>query len=167
MGWETGVSLASSALQSFGTTQTAKAQSKAIAQTAENQATNMANQTSRNIGALETSFLKGGIALTGEGGPAAFFQQAGQQGTIDIDRTIANANASINDTMNAARTKSLDGIAGAWGKIPASSMDTAISSAWQGSWLQSAWNGITGNPDPSPMGPNQTQLPWQQPGWSS
>ncbi len=41
--------------------------------------------------------------------------------------------------MNAARTSSLAGIASAVGKIGPGA-------------LSSAWNGITGNPDPSPAG---------------
>jgi hypothetical protein len=143
VGWESGISLGASAVSAFANTENAVAQSKGIAQTAENQATNLANKTSRNIGSLETSFLKGGIALTGTGGPAAVFQQAGQQGITDISRTISNANASIEDTMNKARTQSLNTIASGFSKLGAGTIQAAVGSAW---------NGLTGNPDPTPTG---------------
>lgn len=152
MGWETGISLGANAVSSFAGTEGAVAESKAIAQTGENNASNIANRTSRNIGGLETSFLKGGIALTGMGGPAAVFQQAGQQGITDIGRTISNANASIEDTMNKARTTSLNGIASGFSKLGAGTITNAVDQAYQGSWLQSAWNGMSGNLDPSPQG---------------
>src|ERR1700749_897948 len=110
MGWETGVSLGAGAVGAFANTETAIAGTKAIAQQAEYESQNIANKTSRNIGTLETSFLKGGIALTGTGVPAAIFQQAAQQGNTDIQRTISNANTSISDTMARARTQSLNTI---------------------------------------------------------
>lgn len=151
MGWETGISLGASAVGAFANTENAVAQTKGIAQSAENTASNIANRTSRNIGSLETSFLKGGIALTGAGGPATVFEQAGEQGNIDIQRTIDNANASIKDTMNRARTTSLNGIAQGFSKLGPGTITKAIDQAYQGSWLQSAWNGLAGNPDPSPV----------------
>jgi hypothetical protein len=84
------------------------------------------------------------------GGTGAVFEQAGQQGKTDIARTISNANASISNTMNEARTKALTGIAAGFTKLGTGSIDSAVSTAYSGSWLQSAWNGMTGNPDPSP-----------------
>ena len=106
MGWETGVSLGAGAVSALSNTQSAVAQSKAIAQSAEYTASNLANKTSRTEGTLETSFLKGGIALTGTGGPAAVFQQAAAQGQTDIQRTIDNANASASATRwRKARTQ--------------------------------------------------------------
>jgi len=150
MGWETGITLGASAIKGVADIDNAKSESSAIAASAENTATNQANQTSRNIGSLETSFLKGGIALTGGGGPAAFFQQAAAQGTTDISRTISNANASISNTMNAARTTSLNGLGQSFSKIGVGTIGSAVNTAYQGSWLQTAWNGIAGNPDPSP-----------------
>ena len=158
MGWETGVSLGASAVSAFTNTQGAVAQSKAIAQTAENQAANLANKTSRTEGSLETSFMRGGIALTGTGGPAAIFQQAAQQGQTDIQRTIDNANASISDTMAKARTQSLNTIAGGFSKLGSGTISKGIDDAWQGSFLQSAWNGMTGILDPSPQGDNSTAM---------
>lgn len=152
MGWESGVTLGAGAVSAFTNTQSGIAQSKAIAQSAEYTASNLANKTSRTEGSLETSFLKGGIALTGAGGPAEVFKQAGEQGITDIQRTIDNANASIADTMNQARSKSLNTIAGGFSKLGAGTITTAIDQAYQGSWLQSAWNGMSGNLDPSPQG---------------
>lgn len=143
MGWETAISLGANALSAFNTTNNAKAQTGAIAATAENQAANLANKTSRTEGSLETSFIKGGIALTGAGGPAAVFGQAAAQGSTDIQRTIDNANSSIANTMNEARTKALTTIAGGVSKIGAGTIQNG---------LTSAWNGIMGNPDPSPQG---------------
>ena len=165
MGWETGISLGASAVGGFENIQNAKSQSKAIATSAEYTASNMANQTSRNIGSLEASFLKGGIALTGGGGPAAIFQQAGQQGNLDIQRTIDNANASISNTMSSARTAALGGIAQGFSKIGAGTISNTVDKLYQGSWLQSAWNGITGNPDPSPQGMNDFAY-GNNPAWS-
>lgn len=152
MGWETGISLGANSVSGFANIDNAKAETSAIAQSADNTAQNIANKTSRTEGTLETSFLKGGIGLTGAGGPAAFFQQAAKQGTTDIQRTIDNANASISNTMNAARTQSLNSIGQTIGKLPTGSITNTVNQAYQGSWLQSAWNGITGNPDPSPQG---------------
>ena len=80
MGWETGVTLGAGAVGAYADTQNGLAQSKAISQSAEYAATNLANKTSRTEGSLETSFLKGGIALTGKGGVADVFKQAGAQG---------------------------------------------------------------------------------------
>lgn len=153
MGWETGVTLGASAVQGFATMNNAEAVGKATAQSADNTAANLANKTSRNIGTLETSFLKGGIALGGAG-TSAIFAQAGQQGQTDISRTIDNANASISNTMNTARTSALNGIASAYGKLGPGTMTKVADQLYSGSWLQSAWNGISGNPDPSPNGSN-------------
>jgi hypothetical protein len=155
MGWETGVTLGAGAVGAFANTKNAEAESKAIAETAENNASNIANKTSRNIGSLETSFLKGGIALTGGGGPAAIFQQAAQQGSTDIQRTISNANASINDTMNKARTQSLNTLAATWSKAGPGFVDDA----------RLAWNGMeVGTLDPMA----DASLPWstQYKGWA-
>lgn len=152
MGWETGVSLGATGVGAIAGINNAEAQTKAIAQSAEYTASNIANKTARTEGTLETSFLKGGIALTGAGGTSAVFQQAGAQGITDISRTIDNANASISNTMNAARTGALNSIAGGFGKLGSGVIAGALDQAYSGSWLQSAWNGITGNPDPSPQG---------------
>ena len=152
MGWESAVSMGSTAVNSVVTTNNAVAQTKAIAQSAENSASNIANQTSRTEGSLETSFLKGGIGLTGGGLTAAAFAQAAGKGQTDIQRTIDNANASISNTMVEARSKALNGIAGSFSKLGAGTTTGAVEQAYSGSWLQSAWNGLTGNPDPSPQG---------------
>lgn len=152
MGWESGISMGANAVNSFVQTQNAVAQTKGIAESAENTAQNLANKTSRTEGTLETSFLKGGIALTGSGGPAAVFQQAAAQGTTDIQRTIDNANSSISNTMNSARTAALNGIAQGFSKLGSGTLSTQVDQMYQGSWLQSAWNGMTGNLDPSPQG---------------
>lgn len=156
MGWETGISLGANAVSSFAATSNAQAESKSIAATAENVVANQANQTSRNIGSLETSFLKGGIALNGGAGTSAFFNQAAQQGQTDISRTIDNANASIANTMSAARTKALSSIGQGFAKLGSGTISAAVNQAYQGSWLQSAWNGLSGNPDPSPQGSTAT-----------
>lgn len=152
MGWETGISSAAGGINAVIGINNAEAQTKAIAQSAEYTASNMANKTSRTEGSLETSFLKGGIALTGTGGTAAIFQQAAAQGSTDIQRTIDNANASIYNTMNSARSKSLDVIGQSWGKLGAGTI---------ASTLKSAWNGMTGNPDPSPQGTGSIGMPGQ------
>jgi len=143
MGWETGVSMGASAINAFSTIDNAKAETKAIAQSAEYNSQNIANKTSRNIGTLETSFIRGGIALGGAGGAAEsnVFIQAAEQGETDINRTISNANASISNTMNAARTQALTGIAGSFAKLGSGTITNTLSSAW---------NGLTGNTDPSP-----------------
>src|ERR1700719_261000 len=100
MGWETGISLGANAVSGFMNTENALSQSKAIAQSADYTAANMANKTSRTEGTLETSFIKGGIALgSGTGGTTAVFEQAGAQGITDIGRTITNANNSISNTL--------------------------------------------------------------------
>lgn len=156
MGWETGISLGAAGIGAIANTENAQAQSSAIAESAENSAANIANKTSRTIGSLETSFLKGGISLDGAGGTAAIFAQAGQQGQTDIHRTIDNANASIADTMNKARTTSLNSIATSFGKLGTGSIADGIDKAYDGSWLQSAWNGMSGPLDPMA----DSSLPW-------
>ena len=152
MGWETGISLGANAVSGFENTENALASSKAIAQSADYTAANMANKTSRTEGTLETSFIKGGIALDNLGGTKAVFEQAGTQGITDINRTVSNANASISNTLNASRTQVLNGIAGGFSKLGSGTITGAVAQAYSGSWLQSAWNGINGNPDPSPQG---------------
>lgn len=152
MGWESELSMASSSVGAVTKTNDAIASSKAIAETAENSAQNIADRTSRNIGSLENSFLRGGIALTGTGGPAAIFSQAAAQGNTDISRTLSNANAQISNTMNTARTAALNGIAQGASKLSSGSVNSTVQQLYSGSWLQSAWNGITGDPDPSPQG---------------
>lgn len=152
MGWETGISLGANAVSGFVNTNNALAQSKAIAQSADNAAANMANKTSRTEGTLTASFIKSGIALDNLGGTKAVFEQAGQQGITDIQRTISNANASISNTMSTARTQTLNGLAGGFAKLGSGTIAGAVDKAYSGSWLQSAWNGINGNPDPSPQG---------------
>lgn len=162
MGWETGISLGASGISGFANTQNAKAETSAMAESAENTVANQANQTSRTIGTLETSFLKGGIALGGAG-TNAFFTQAGQQGQTDISRTITNATASINNTMNASRTQSLNAIGAAFGKISPTAASGAIEDAEDGfkkSPLMQAWNGMTGNTDPSPTGGFGSGINW-------
>lgn len=143
MGWETGVTLGADAVTAFTNTQSGLAQSKAISQSAEYTASNIANKTSRNIGTLETSFLKGGIALTGSGATEDVFKQAAAQGQTDIQRTIDNANANISNTVGADRAKSLSTIAGGFSKLAPGTISSA---------LTQAWNGMTGNLDPSPQG---------------
>lgn len=159
MGWETGISLGASAVQGLGTLNNAEATTKAMAQSADNTVANMANKTARTEGTLETSFLKGGIALGGAGGTSAVFQQAGQQGQTDIQRTIDNANANINNTMNTARGAVLDGLGKSFSKLGPGTLSAGIASLYQGSDLQSAWNSVGqdvgGMLDPSPTGPYQ------------
>lgn len=143
-------------INAIATTEAALAQSKAIAATADNTAANLANKTTRNIGTLETSFIKGGISLDNLGGTQAVFAQAGQQGLTDIHRTIDNANASINDTMAKARTQALGSIAASAGKIPNSAYESVISNNTFGT---DSWNGlgqsVGSGLDPSPVGPYQ------------
>lgn len=152
MGWETGISMGANAVSSYENTQNAVAQTKGIAQSAEYNIANIANKTARNEGTLESSFIKGGIALDNLGGTKAVFEQAGAQGFTDINRTVANATASISNTMNSARTQSLNGIANGFAKLGSGTIAGAVDQAYSGSWLQSAWNGISGNTDPSPQG---------------
>lgn len=156
MGWETGISLGASAVQGFAGMNNARAVTGAMAQSAENEAANIANKTVRNIGTLETSFLKGGIALGGAG-TAAVFQQAREQGQTDIHRTIDNANANINNTFNSARSSVLKGLGDAFGKLGTGTISNGVNSLYQGSWLQDEWNGlgqdVGSELDPSPVGP--------------
>ncbi len=143
MGWETGISLGATAVGGVINTENTLAQTKAMAQSADNSVANIANKTSRTEGSLETSFIRGGIALNGTGGPAAVFAQAAAQGNTDIQRTIDNTNSAISNTVNEGRSKTLNGIAQGFSKLGAGTISGAIGSAW---------NGLSGNLDPSPQG---------------
>ena len=109
MGWETGVSSVFNAIQTSNALNTAQANAKAQTLQGQYQAQNIADNTVRAAGTLESSFLQGGISL--QGGPQAVLAQAFAKGTTDISRTVTNANNQASNTINQARTNALSQIA--------------------------------------------------------
>lgn len=105
MGWETGVTSLMSAYQNYQKTNQAEDTANAQVQEGEYKASNIADNTLRTAGKLQTSFLQGGISL--DGGPNAVIQQAFAKGTTDINRTLTNANNQSASTINGARTAAL------------------------------------------------------------
>lgn len=155
MGWETAVSAGFSLLSASNKIDQGTAQAKAIAQEGQQKDQNIADNTVRTVGGLQSSFLQSGIAL----GPGtnAVISQAFSKGFTDIGRTTTNANNAAKNAYNSARTSALDTIAGSalsaagGGKAAGDWLDTQTSNLWNngvgqtvGSWL-----------DPSPVGPYQ------------
>lgn len=147
MGWETIAIAGFSALQAGNTLKAGQDQGKAIAQQAEQQAQNTADNTVRAAGKLTTSFLQSGLTL--DGGPMDVLSQAFAKGNTDIGRIASNANTASKNAVNASRTKALQGLASTAGTAAIgngifSGLDSATDELGQvtGSWL-----------DPSPTGP--------------
>jgi vacuolar-type H+-ATPase subunit H len=109
MGWATAAMAGFSLLQASNTIEQGKAQASAYAQQGTYQAKQIADNTVRKAGTLQTSFLQSGITL--DGGAQEVLSQAFGQGTTDINRTIDNANNQSKNIMNQARTKALSSMA--------------------------------------------------------
>lgn len=153
MGWETAATAGFGILSASNQIDQGKAQAQALADQGTYQEKNEADNTVRNIGKLQTSFLQSGIALDNLGGTQAVIGQAGQQGLTDISRTATNADNASKNAVNAARTAALNGLAkgvissgigsSVGGFLDAQTSDLSNSIGQEtGSWL-----------DPSPTGP--------------
>lgn len=153
MGWETAVSSAANAFQVSNNLNTADAQAKALITSAGYQTQNIADNTVRQAGSVESSFLQGGISL--QGGPSQLLAQIFAKGQTDITRTATNANNASSNLMNSARTNALSSIAQQFMRSSggSSGLSSGLSNA-------SNWAGqkIGGALDPSPVGPYQS--PW-------
>lgn len=153
MGWETAAAAGFSILSASNKIDQGKAQAQALADQGTYQEKNIADNTVRTTGKLQTSFLNSGIALDDLGGTSAVIGQAFNQGYTDIERTRSNADNASKNAYNSARTAALEGlVSSAAGKAIGSSvggfLDNQTSSLVNdfgqesGSWL-----------DPSPTGP--------------
>ena len=117
MGWETGVSLGANTafVSGFANTEETRWRKRRALRRRRRgtKQANSANTTSRHSGSLEPSYVRGGIALTRAGGPATVIEPAGQQGSTDISRTIANANRiDCRYDQQGAHEHMVNGIAG-------------------------------------------------------
>lgn len=109
MGIETLAIAGFAGLNAINTMNQGQASAKAVVQGAQYTIANQANDTVRNAGKLQTSFLQSGISL--DGGPMDAIAQAFTQGRTNISRTASNANATSQNLISSARTKALEGIA--------------------------------------------------------
>lgn len=163
MGWETAVSSVYSAYQNSQTLNTAESTAKAQVQQGQYQIQNLADNTVRQAGAVQTSFLQGGIAING--GPQQVLAQIFAKGNTDIQRTATNYNNEAANTVSSARSKVLNAVAS---QFMSSSGGTTGASNTISSGLSSATfgtNSVNGlgqslgsGLDPSPVGPYQSPI---------
>lgn len=162
MGWETGAAAGFSILSASNKIDQGKAQAQALADQGTYQEKNIADNTVRTAGKLQTSFLQGGIALDDVGGTSAVLSQAFTQGTTDINRTQTNADNASKNAITAARSAALETLAQGLGASGLGSSiggaaDSATSGLYDGSLLQDGVNGFGQSSgsylDPSPTGP--------------
>lgn len=111
MGWETLAIVGFQAIQGANSMSAAKKQGQAYAREGERQALSVADQTVRTAGTLRTNYLQSGLTL--EGGPMDVIAQAFAKGRTDIGRIKENADARSKNVVGAARTKMIQGLAGA------------------------------------------------------
>lgn len=114
MGWEALASVGFSALNANSQMKQGTAAANAAITQAGYQAKDVADNTVRAGGKLQTSFLQSGIVLDGGdagSGPMAILSQAFAKGQTDIGRITANANQTAKNDINSARSKALAGLA--------------------------------------------------------
>lgn len=167
MGWETTAILGARAFSSMATMNTGQAQAKAEVTQAGYLAKNSADNTVRQTGKLQTSFLQSGLTL--EGGPMEVLKQAFATGYTDIGRIAANGNAAAKNTINSARTKALESLAsGAGALLPgASSFASGVSSGFNDAMTNAATYQTGATPGfSSSYGPfdQSSSLPWASDG---
>ena len=165
MSWESDVTAASSLLGAASKFSSANATSSAAQQEAGYQETNIANNTLRKVGTLQTSFLQSGIALDPDTAVSSVMQQAISQGVTDINRTQTNANTASSNANTAARAAALSGLGDTalklFGVGSGSKDGSGSGSSWLGSFLSTGdtnalGQSIGGALDPSPVGPYQS-----------
>lgn len=153
MGWETAIGAGFGLLSASNKIDQGNAQAQALADQGTYQEKNIADNTVRSVGKLQTSFLNSGIALDDLGGTSAIIGQAFSQGYTDISRTQTNADNASKNAYNTSRSAALESLAGGLVKSGISSsvggfLDDQTSNLFNsvgqetGSWL-----------DPSPTGP--------------
>lgn len=131
MGWETAAVAGFQLLNAGNQIGQGKAEAQARLREGEYRAKNLAEDTARNIGKLQTSFLQSGIALDDVGGTQTVFRLAAEKGYTDITRTLDNADAEAKNAYSKARTAALDGLLkGGFGKIAGAAGSSA--SNWFG-----------------------------------
>lgn len=157
MGWETAVNSAFNAYSTNNQLKTSEANAGAQVQSGQYQIQNIADNTVRQAGAVQTSFLQGGIAM--QGGPQAVLAQIFAKGNTDIARTATNADNQASNTVNSARTQALNSIAQNF--MRSTGGTSGITSGLQSlSYGTGSLNGLgqtVGSAlDPSPVGPYQS-----------
>jgi|GEM_PF-6594901 len=157
MGWETAVSSAFNAFQTNNQLKTAEANANAVTTSGDYQVQNIADNTVRQAGTVQSSFLQGGISL--QGGPQQVLQQIYAKGNTDIARTATNSNNQASNIVNAARTNALNSIAQQFMRSTGgtSGITSGLNSVSFGTGsLNGLGQTIGGALDPSPVGPYQS-----------
>lgn len=139
MGWETGVTSLVGAFNSFQSTNQASATANAQIKQGEYEAANIADNTVRKAGTLQTSFLQSGIVLDSASQASQLVQQAFAKGTTDIGRTLDNANNAAANTMSAARTKALQSLGSSFSALSAGGNNSPLNQAGSYVKTQSAY----------------------------
>jgi hypothetical protein len=166
MSWESDVTAASSFLGAASNFSTANSKNTATQTEANYQEQNIANNTLRRAGTLQTSYLQSGIALDPNTAVNQVITQAFGQGQTDITRTQNNANAAISNANTAARAAALSGLGSSalklfGGSTAATPGGNTGDSSFLGSFLKTGdtnalGQSIGGALDPSPVGPYQS-----------
>lgn len=165
MSWESNVTAASSLLGAASKFAGANSTSQAAQTEAGYQETNIANNTLRKVGSLQTSYLQSGIALDPDTAVNSVMQQAIGQGVTDINRTQTNANTASSNAQAAARAAALSGLGSTalklFGVGSADKDGSGSGGSWFGDFLKTGdtnalGQSIGGALDPSPVGPYQS-----------
>lgn len=161
MSWESDVTASSSFLGAASQFANANSKNDATQTEANYTEQNQYNSTLRRAGSLQTSYLQSGIALDPNTAVNNVITQAFGQGQTDIQRTQANANATISNNNTAARAAALSGLGASALKLAGGSTSPASGGgSFFGSFLQTGdtnalGQSIGGALDPSPVGPYQ------------
>lgn len=169
MSWESDVTAASGFLNAGSAFAGANSKNAATQQEANYVEQDQSNQTQRNVGKLQTSYLQSGIALDPNTAVNNVISQAFAQGSTNITRTQANADATISNNNTAARAAALSGLGSTALKLFGG--NTAATpggaggggSTWLGDFFKTGDSNALGQSlgsalDPSPVGPYQS--PW-------
>lgn len=153
MGWETAAQTGFSLLSASNKLDQGNDQANAIAQEGNEKSQDIADNTLRSVGKLQSSFLQSGLTL--DAGTQNIINQAFAKGTTDIGRTVDNANNASKNAYNTARTAALTTLA-------SGAVSTAGGGAKVGGFLDSTTSSLVNNGigqtvgswlDPSPTGP--------------
>ena len=157
MGWETAVSSAFNAFSTSNQLNTAEANAKAVTTSGQYQVQNIADNTVRQAGTAESSFLQGGISLSG--GVQQVLQQIYAKGNTDISRTATNADNQASNIVNSARTSALNNIAQQFMRSTGgtSGITSGLNNLSFGTGSVNGLGQTIGSAlDPSPVGPYQS-----------
>lgn len=145
----TALSVGMQALQGQQQMKNARAQASAIAQQGALDAQNKARETQLKAARLKSSFLNSGLTL--EGTPMKVIEGTYDIGLQDINQIIGNANARSKNTMAAARSEALGGLASSVSGVAFSGISGSFGSGVSQNDI--TWNtSQSGRPNWSPLG---------------